>query len=665
MGNPLMFGFGDTDRLTILDHAEHDPLFATLKDEINQDLQLEPRSLLQPAVFPNVFKYPGQLIVNALHDSATLIHTVRSTAGDAIPPPVAGSGSAPYFGDAPGAAVIAVDPTMLFYGIDIQNQSPQLIAGKDSLWELHFGWPPATFTSPVTKALTLGDGTFHATFMTYGVQSRAAEMAAVANVLRAGCDVLDAIFWCPASNALIEQATEGALDDALITAAHDLFVVDTADGVVDRLGVMIDLLQRKEVWTAITRALYSSATDKAVAVAFLQDSKAFLKAAAKVLDAYDAANVYVPFIWDVINKPSVVAFCLTQTNGILSNTCEAVPPAAVIVKMSPDHIYVDDVVVFDASHSSDDQTDLGSLQVRWDFDGDGTFDTDWTTDKQGTWSYSVVGSYTVKLEVRDAAKLVGQTVYNVLVDASTAGGAATHIKAFRNVLPWDTSSFEDTMAANGFSEGVGPQQYEVLSSSQFANEILTPAQDLVVIMNDQDQAFYDDLAAASTRVTRFIQNGGVLVWGAADLGWHNGSMATAGINQLPGGVGYTAVFDRTNYNVNPTSILMSGLPDTLTGTYASHEHFTNVPMDAITYLVDTGGFPTLSEYNQGSGWVMLIGQPLEYNVQYDPGSMGLVYPRLFNYVLGRVGGGAAAGGQQAARLRARLLQPALSHITVQ
>ncbi len=55
----------------------------------------------------------------------------------------------------------------------------------------------------------------------------------------------------------------------------------------------------------------------------------------------------------------------------------------------------------DASSCSDLEDPVEDLAVRWDFDGDGTYDTDWTTAKTAEHTYTTAGEYTVKLQVRD------------------------------------------------------------------------------------------------------------------------------------------------------------------------------------------------------------------------------------------------------------------------
>lgn len=662
MCNPIMLGYTENDRLAILQKAEQDPLYYTLKDQIAGALNTEPNNLLQVAVFPEIYRSALGLVVDAIQGSKQLAPNLAPmTLGGAQTLTVIGNTNNIHVTDVTGPGILVVNPTMVFYGVNINGVPPQVIAGKDSLWQLNLGWPPAGFTDPVTQSITLGDGTFHAQFLKYGFDSQAGIMATEANFLRGACDVLDAVAWCPASNSLIKSIVEGSLTDALVQAGKDIFTINSPDDVLDRVQLIIDELTKPDVWAGVTQTIYRSVTDADAAALFLQSSKAVLEAAKVVLDSYNAANVYIPFVWDLITQPNDVEFCMSQEAGVLSSTCQQIPPTAVITKLSPATVHVGDTVVFDASQSSDDNTSLNSLQVRWDFDGDGVFDTGWSTSKQASYSYSTQGADTVRLEVMDSDGLVGQSVYTISVSATTAAGTATHIKEFQDLPPWNTTSFQDTMAANGYSVGPGTHQYEILSSTEFATDLLVPGQDLVVIANDQPQTFYDHLSQSISRLDRFIQNGGVVIWGACDLGWNMGSMQSAGITALPGNVGFQARFDYTNYNVDPTSQLMSGLPNTLTGTYASHEHFSNLPAGSVVYTVDTSEDPTLIEYKYGSGWMIVTGQPLEYNVKYNVDSMGLLYSRLFNYVLGRVALGSMVQPAPALESLAEP-PPALSHI---
>lgn len=82
---------------------------------------------------------------------------------------------------------------------------------------------------------------------------------------------------------------------------------------------------------------------------------------------------------------------------------------------SPSTIYTTTMVTLDANPSWDYEDAETALQVRWDFTNDGTWDTSWSTVKTTTRQYSQVGTYAVKLEVRDAAGLASNTTKTLSV----------------------------------------------------------------------------------------------------------------------------------------------------------------------------------------------------------------------------------------------------------
>lgn len=79
------------------------------------------------------------------------------------------------------------------------------------------------------------------------------------------------------------------------------------------------------------------------------------------------------------------------------------PPLAIFA--APLTATVNQLVTFDASESND--TDGTVVGYRWDFNNDGTFDTDWLATPVITHTFSTVGNMTVKLEVKDDANASG------------------------------------------------------------------------------------------------------------------------------------------------------------------------------------------------------------------------------------------------------------------
>jgi len=92
------------------------------------------------------------------------------------------------------------------------------------------------------------------------------------------------------------------------------------------------------------------------------------------------------------------------------------PPTAV-VDYDPvlGDIYTD--YAFSANDSWDLEDPPDVLEVRWDWESDGAFDTDWTTDKYASHQFSTSGFYNVTLEVRDSQGLTdNETVQLQVVD---------------------------------------------------------------------------------------------------------------------------------------------------------------------------------------------------------------------------------------------------------
>ena len=75
---------------------------------------------------------------------------------------------------------------------------------------------------------------------------------------------------------------------------------------------------------------------------------------------------------------------------------------------------------FDASGSTDNEDPTSNLQVRWDFDGNGSWDTGWDYDKTTNHQYGSENTYTAKLEVKDTEGLTDQ--YTKSITVSNGGG---------------------------------------------------------------------------------------------------------------------------------------------------------------------------------------------------------------------------------------------------
>jgi len=77
------------------------------------------------------------------------------------------------------------------------------------------------------------------------------------------------------------------------------------------------------------------------------------------------------------------------------------PPEAEFT-VDPESGDINTTFSFDASGSNDAEDTDANLEVRWDFDNDGTWEYNFSTTKTRTYQYATPNTYTAKLEVRDS-----------------------------------------------------------------------------------------------------------------------------------------------------------------------------------------------------------------------------------------------------------------------
>ena len=69
------------------------------------------------------------------------------------------------------------------------------------------------------------------------------------------------------------------------------------------------------------------------------------------------------------------------------------------------------------AQATDDNDQPSAIQVRWDWNGDGTWDTSWSTTKTATHTFSASGDYTVFVQAIDSGGLTASTSHAVTVTA--------------------------------------------------------------------------------------------------------------------------------------------------------------------------------------------------------------------------------------------------------
>lgn len=93
--------------------------------------------------------------------------------------------------------------------------------------------------------------------------------------------------------------------------------------------------------------------------------------------------------------------------------------------VSPDTGSYSEIFTFDASGSTDPQDPVSALQVRWDWENDGTWDTQLSTIKSASHQFSLSGIYTVVLEVVDTDGFLNTTSKDIV--ATNTAPTASYI----------------------------------------------------------------------------------------------------------------------------------------------------------------------------------------------------------------------------------------------
>ena len=100
----------------------------------------------------------------------------------------------------------------------------------------------------------------------------------------------------------------------------------------------------------------------------------------------------------------------------------------------------------DASGCHDNEDAVGALEVRWDWEDDGAYDTGWSTTKTITHTYTVADNYTIRLEVRDTDGMADTATGQVTVNPA---GSSPPTASISFIYPNPAVQGQDTIYFNG------------------------------------------------------------------------------------------------------------------------------------------------------------------------------------------------------------------------
>src|SRR5437773_2287365 len=160
------------------------------------------------------------------------------------------------------------------------------------------------------------------------------------------------------------------------------------------------------------------------------------------------------------------AVTITGTSGVLVHTASVAvtitaPGPIARFAYAPTLPSVNDTITFDAS-SSTDSDPSATLQARWDWESDGTWDTTLSSSLTAQHAFAASGSYTVKLEIQDSHAFSDTDSRVITVFASGGGGVGappgyglTNPSVLQAHGPIYIGSDAQFTAANGVRSGTG------------------------------------------------------------------------------------------------------------------------------------------------------------------------------------------------------------------
>ncbi len=180
-----------------------------------------------------------------------------------------------------------------------------------------------------------------------------------------------------------------------------------------------------------------------------------------------------------------------------------------------------------------------------------------------------------------------------------------------DALPWNSEANRIVLSK--------VTEYDVVTTTDFLKVNLSEY-GVVILANDQSFETYEKYSALKEYLEYFASSGGVVVFGACDLGWANGDLN----GKLPGNVRKKTHLVDSNYIVDENHPIVSGslidnqklLSSDLVSNYCSHVSFDEESLPAGTKIILREGDsnrPTLIEYPLGKGRVIASGLTWEHN----------------------------------------------------
>ncbi|MCC6347377.1 MAG: VWA domain-containing protein, partial [Nitrospirales bacterium] len=425
--NPYVLSLSADRKKEFMEKAVSSSMFPQLTDKIESLLASDPKNLLNPDTNPDTVKIAFALI----KDTGEALNGTQARAYRDI-----GSSGMVRVLDRDGSTVAIENPEMVVYGTDItdsQGNKHYAVIERVKSFSNFQWWPPAVKSSPAETSLSLADGRYRIKLYkgfsvdenNWGLPYDPAGQAQYAGATIVGTAtwyntlIMMGLFTETVAGLGTEDRIASLMTKIAEQAGSIAGLADFAQAVNggDSLALpeaLADFLRNGTNWNILAQMLWD--TDGINAAPFLDAAKALTKNTSTVLRTIEWTNEPIPFLEDLGFAPSKAEYCIEQTNGVLAECSDVrtlMPPVAALTA-SPANPYVGDVVSLDATASTDDSD--AALSYRFDFDGDGQWDTGWSSAGTVSHAYTAKGSYNARVEVQDSDGLTSLANYYITVD---------------------------------------------------------------------------------------------------------------------------------------------------------------------------------------------------------------------------------------------------------
>ncbi|MFH1963829.1 MAG: VWA domain-containing protein [bacterium] len=453
--NPYVMILPADQKKQFMEKAVDSNLFPQLKDKIDNLLLTDPKNLLDPDNHPEIVKTAFAIVKETFELLGSQQQKIYKDIGI--------SGELRVL-DKAGNDIGFENPKMTAYGIEVIDSSDHktniFVEGKQGLVTFQWGWPPIVITPPLEEVQNFNNGNYDVKFykgfntdidnwwLPY-IPGSPVQFSAYATIVGTATWYNTFITIDIVIDTITGTSIGGHVMDIIgrvvkVADAKHFANLVTALNSGDPIKLLSSIVEfMKDHWDDIAYSIWQDSPGLNTAV-FLDKAEMLVKNIAQVLKLVDWANHHTPFLWDLAFAPWKVDYCVDQSNGFLDECSGFVPqiPPTANLSVSPINPYVGDTVTFDASGSTDDRTTY--LEYRFDFDGDGNWDTSWSYNSSTTHAYQISGNYNARVEVKDGDGLTARANYYLMVyDISQAVSTAIVIDKSGSMSGGDLDDAKD------------------------------------------------------------------------------------------------------------------------------------------------------------------------------------------------------------------------------